>query len=387
MTFGAHRMHVLVLSWHAEDGAISAGGHRRTLEVLRRFERRGDLTVIDADPTMFDVDEAHSRVVPYRVPALRWFAGRDRRFVRLVQWPWAMFSMIRLGRRECRLRSVDVVYVPSSELLPCVVAGVLVAKVCRRPLVLCNMNAAGIALGALVVWLHNTADHVIALSPALADALMERGLKKRPHIIGCGTPVQRPLRPVARRSKEWDAVFVGRHTKAKGILDLLTIWEAVREQRPTSRLALVGACSEEMARLIDARCAQRPLLNGAVVRLGVLSEREKNEVLSSSRVLLFPSRVEGWGFVPQEALVHAIPVVCWDLPAYESSLPRHPAVVRTPTGDLDRFADAAVDFLNGDDEVLSSLAADAPLDMPSWDDVADKEWALLSPWSSPAVRV
>lgn len=370
-----HRPRVLLLSWHAEDGAISAGGYRRTVEMVRRFEAWGEFTVVDTQPAMFSVAPP-SLVVPYRLPELGWLVRIDRRLARLAQWPWATLSMIRLGRRACRA-GVDVIYVPSSELLPCVLAGVALSRVYRRRLVLCNMNVGAHALGRLVVALHNLANEVVTLSPGLADALARRGLRRRPHVIGCGSPVQEEPQAGERPPKEWDAVFIGRHTKAKGILDLLDIWELVRQRHPHGRLVLVGSCSEEMARLIDARCEGRPLLRGAVARLGILSEPEKNTTLAASRVLLFPSRFEGWGFVPQEALVRSVPVVCWDLPAYEASLPRHPSVVRIATGDAERFASAALDLLALDDDTRSDLAAAAPMTMPSWDDVAEQEWSVL----------
>lgn len=377
VTSEARKRHALVLSWHGEDGAISAGGHRRTLEVVRRFEAWGELTIVDIHPTMFESLGARSHVIPYRVPALARTARLDRRLARMAQWPLATFTMIRLGCRACRRAGAEVIYVPSSELLPCVVAGVVVSRVCRRPIVLCNMNAEGVALGRLVVALHNLADEVVALSPGLADTLQRRGLRRPPHIVGCGTPVQEPPQVGVHGPKQWDALFVGRHTKAKGILDLLDIWKVVRSRRPQSRLALVGSCSDEMARLIDHRC-EDPLLRGSVVRHGVLSEREKNRVLEASRTLLFPSRIEGWGFVPQEALVRSVPVVCWDLPAYRASLPQHPAVVRVPTGDVEQFSAAALELLDQDDSMLARLAASAPMTIQSWDDVAEEEWAVLS---------
>lgn len=342
--------------------------------MVRRFEAWGEFTVVDTQPAMFSATPP-SLVVPYRLPELGWLVRIDRRLARLAQWPWATLSMIRRGRRACRA-GVDVIYVPSSELLPCVLAGVALSRLYRRRLVLCNMNVGAHALGRLVVALHNFAHEVVALSPALADALVRRGLRRRPHVIGCGSPVQEEPPAGERPPKEWDAVFIGRHTKAKGILELLDIWALVRQRRPQGRLALIGSCSDEVARLIDARC-EGPLLRGAVVRLGILSESEKNTTLAASRVLLFPSWFEGWGFVPQEALVRRVPVVCWDLPAYEASLPRHPSVVRIAIGDTERFASAALDLLALDDDTRSDLAAAAPMTMPSWDDVAEQEWSVL----------
>lgn len=373
---------ILLLSWHAEEGAIGAGGHRRTLKLVERFGRWGLLTIVDNRPSMFEGGLPGTTVVGYRLPALRRVAAVDRRLARVVQWPWAAVSLVWHGLRLHRKQAIDAIYVPNSEILPCLVAGVVLRRVLGRPLVLSNMNTGGVLFLPLVVALHNMAERVITLSPGLADALADRGLRRRPDVIGCGSPVvEQPDRDIGTE-KQWDAIFIGRHTKSKGALDLLDIWETMRAQRPLGRLAMVGSCSTEMARLIGARCEAAPLLGGSVVRLGVLGEREKNQVLAGARILLFPSQAEGWGFVPLEALCRGVPVVCWDLPPYRTSLPDHPAVIRVPLGDHERFAAHALELLAVQDMALADLALGAPVDMPSWDDIATQEWAVLSSQAS-----
>ena len=50
---------------------------------------------------------------------------------------------------------------------------------------------------------------------------------------------------------------------------------------------------------------------------GVITEKEKIELLSRSKVLLFPSMIEGFGLVVAEALHAGLPVIAWKLPVFE----------------------------------------------------------------------
>lgn len=375
---GGFGLRVLLLSWHAEDGAVGAGGHRRTVQLVNHFERWGRLTIVDNNPSMFGDDRFSGTVHEYRLPTLPRVTAADHRLARAVQWPWAAVAMIRKAASVHRTSSFDAIYVPNSEILPCLLAGVVLRRLLGCPLTLANMNVGGVLLARLVVALHNVADAVITLSPGLADALADRGLRQRAWVVGCGSPVLEEPGDEVGCAKEWDAVFVGRHTRAKGVMELLDLWETMRARRPLGRLAMIGSCSEEMARLISARCDASPLLDGSVVRLGVLREREKNRVLAASRLLLFPSGAEGWGFVPLEALCRGVPVVCWDLPAYQASLPEHPSVTRVPQGDRHQFASRALDLLELADEALVDLALGAVVESTSWEEIAEQEWRVIS---------
>jgi glycosyltransferase involved in cell wall biosynthesis len=50
---------------------------------------------------------------------------------------------------------------------------------------------------------------------------------------------------------------------------------------------------------------------------GIISEKEKIELLSRSKVLLFPSMIEGYGLVVAEALHAGLHVIAWKLPVFE----------------------------------------------------------------------
>jgi alpha-1,3-rhamnosyl/mannosyltransferase len=103
----------------------------------------------------------------------------------------------------------------------------------------------------------------------------------------------------ARRTGEpaWDAVMVGigatpRMNAKKGLDVLLRAW-------PGGRLALVGP-----------RPAQA--LPGGVAVFGDLEDDALRDLVASARMLVYPSRSEGFGYPPLEAMACGVPVVTTD---------------------------------------------------------------------------
>jgi glycosyltransferase involved in cell wall biosynthesis len=75
-----------------------------------------------------------------------------------------------------------------------------------------------------------------------------------------------------------------------------------------------------------------------VVRTGYLHDRELQQVVAGAAVLAFPSRHEGFGLPPLEALACGVPAVVSDLPVLREVLGQQAAYV--PVGDADALADA-----------------------------------------------
>jgi FkbM family methyltransferase len=384
------RTHVLVLSWHPEHGAITAGGFRRSVAVLRRFVGKGRLTIVDATPSIFR--EVHlneeDRVVEYRLPRLKRIARSSRSVARAVQWGLACMHLVQLGLKHDR-RARSVIYVPTSELLPCALAGVVLKLLTRSRLVMCNQNVEGIFARRVVLLLHNRADAVTTVSHALERALRTAGVTTPIVVTGAAVPEIAPtLASEIAPLKKWDGVFVGRQTPEKGIFDLLDVWERVLNTRPDATLVVIGASTPEIDRELDARLSQPPFLSARVTREGVVTDDEKFRHLRASRVLLAPSRVEGWGFVPREALAVGVPVVCYDLPAYKESLPANPLVTKVPIRDVRAFASAVLDRLATGTDAEVAIPADTSTD---WDNVASREWQAvdidsISPVSESPIR-
>jgi glycosyltransferase involved in cell wall biosynthesis len=366
---------VVVLSWHPEHGSMTAGGFRRSAAVIRRFVGRGSLELIDTEPSIFrDIElDPSDQLVEYRLPTVHWLAMRWRALARALQWALAAVQLVQLGRGRWR-RQRTAIYVPTSELLPCALAGVVLKSLTGSRLVMCNQNVDGIFARRIVLALHNRADAVTTVSRALAASLQAAGVRCPVAVTGAAVPeIAEPLNSEPVPEMSWDGIFIGRHTQEKGIFDVLDIWERVIRVRPDAKLVLIGVSTPTVDREIEARLS--PALKERVVRLGVVSDLEKFGHLRASRVLLAPSRVEGWGFAPREALSVGVPVVCYDLPAYEESLPHDPHVTRIAVEDIEAFAGEVVRRLESD-----GTADRVPIGRQTtqeWDEVASQEWEVI----------
>jgi glycosyltransferase involved in cell wall biosynthesis len=109
-------------------------------------------------------------------------------------------------------------------------------------------------------------------------------------------------------------IFLARMTRTKGVEDALRTWALVRRSVPDAKLAMVGTGSEQQrGRTLAAELG----IADAVEWHGFVSEDEKRRILADSRLLLAPSREEGWGISVCEALASGVPVVAYRLPTLD----------------------------------------------------------------------
>jgi glycosyltransferase involved in cell wall biosynthesis len=81
----------------------------------------------------------------------------------------------------------------------------------------------------------------------------------------------------------------------------------------------------------------------AVIRTGYLDAESLRDVVAGAALLVFPSRYEGFGLPPLEALAAGTPVVASDLPATREVLGDHAHLV--VPGDADALAAAILETL------------------------------------------
>ncbi len=138
-------------------------------------------------------------------------------------------------------------------------------------------------------------------------------------------------------------VFVGALEPRKDIATLLAAVAALRRERPsTPPLVLVGP--EGWGPALD----KARLTRADVRMLGYLDAADLQPVLAGADALCYPTRYEGFGLPPLEALAAGIPVVASDVPAVREVVgaltvpPAQggPPVRLVPVGDVDAFAAA-----------------------------------------------
>ncbi|MHB8189926.1 MAG: glycosyltransferase family 4 protein [Ferrimicrobium sp.] len=173
----------------------------------------------------------------------------------------------------------------------------------------------------------------------------------------------------------YDALFVARLHKSKGVFDLPLIWAAVMKRLPGARLGIVGHGDEPRLRELKSACELHGVL-GAVDILGFVSADDLEHLYRTARMFAFPSHEEGYGMAISEALLRGLPVIAWDLPTYREHF--HDYIVQISEGDIMEFAEAVVGKLL--DHNLNDKE-DGPAiwlaHQRTWDQVADQEWELF----------
>jgi len=145
-------------------------------------------------------------------------------------------------------------------------------------------------------------------------------------------------------------LYVGNHKTHKNIPLLLEAFAEVRERSPAVRLALTGereGLEQDMASFH---------LGDEVVFLGDVSHERLEGIYAAARALVFPSRYEGFGYPPLEAMGCGTPAIVSDAAALPEVVGEAGLIV--PVGEVAPLRDAMMRLLE-DDALRASLSEKA----------------------------
>lgn len=204
-------------------------------------------------------------------------------------------------------------------------------------------------------WVHTVsgfvADEVRAAFPAAAD-----------RVVAVPNGIRLPPPPDATSDAAAGRFLAGghRYILAIGTVDprkdlpsLVAAFTDIGSRDPDLRLVIAGADglgSEVLERVIEASSLKR-----RIVRLGTIPEHQRLALLRGATVVAYPSRYEGFGLVPLEAMAVGTPVVTTDAGAVPEVVGDAALVV--PVGDPDALAQGLSQVLG--DEALAQDLADA----------------------------
>jgi glycosyltransferase involved in cell wall biosynthesis len=172
-----------------------------------------------------------------------------------------------------------------------------------------------------------------------------------------------------KKGERYDGVFLGRLHESKGVFDLLNIWSIVENGKPNARLAIIGGGDEALLQNLKKSATQSNL---RIRVFGFLEDKEAFSIVKASDVFLFPSYEEGFGIAVLEAMSCGLPVVAWNLVAYEAF--ESGGLVRVETGNIALFAHTVLRLLL-DSQLRNRLSAQS-LQLSfsyDWDEVANRE--------------
>jgi glycosyltransferase involved in cell wall biosynthesis len=197
------------------------------------------------------------------------------------------------------------------------------------------------------------ADHIITGSNFTADEIATVALvpKNRITVIhhGIDPAVFRP-RPVIEQqavNRRLDlpshfAVYVGSVEPRKNLDVVIQSWPNVERSVTGARLVVVGDTGWHDHRIKNGLRGIRALC------VGRLSGDELAAVLSMARAMVYPSRYEGFGIPPIEALACGCPVIASDIPPVREACAGHASLF--PADDVDAWARALIEAMSTERE-------------------------------------
>ncbi len=123
-------------------------------------------------------------------------------------------------------------------------------------------------------------------------------------------------------------LFIGTDEPRKNLPRLVEAFGHLAPDVPELLLVLAGRQTGHSALTTDAIAALRPEVASRVLRLGVVSDDARSNLLGGARAMAYPSTYEGFGFPILEAMRAGVPVVGSDV-----------AVLREVAGDAAVLAD------------------------------------------------
>jgi glycosyltransferase involved in cell wall biosynthesis len=168
-------------------------------------------------------------------------------------------------------------------------------------------------------------DGYISISPKLDEETRSVADPARCHLIPCGVTIPAPAADARSRlrgelgigTEELVLLFVGGIGARKDPLFLVRALPRILAARPDTRLVLVGP-ELEPDHVAAIREAVATLgLDGHVILAG--EQRDPHPYFDAADMLVFGSRLEGFGTVVPEAMGHGLPVVVRRLPGVNDS--------------------------------------------------------------------
>jgi glycosyltransferase involved in cell wall biosynthesis len=217
-----------------------------------------------------------------------------------------------------------------------------------------------------------SADIVFAINDETKNFMTGKGFNANKITLMRNGVEHELIKSVKVETKEYDASFCARLVKRKGIYDLLGIWEKVLKCFPESRLVVIGQ-GEEYEDLHKA--IRTKGLEENITLTGYVPDKEKIAFFKSSKIFLYPSYEESWGITVTEAMACGLPVVCYNLSAYNFLLG---GIIRLTVGNKELMASSIIKLLNDEDNRIElGREAEEESKKLDWDNISNEELSVI----------
>jgi glycosyltransferase involved in cell wall biosynthesis len=153
---------------------------------------------------------------------------------------------------------------------------------------------------------------VIVVNQEVADRLRQLGFKRQQILLSSN--FVHPLSGAKSYDrKDITLAFCGRLVGQKGVDDFVEVCRQLKDSEENFKAVMIGV-GPELDRLKEVIAREKLPIELA----GYVDDATKFDLMSRSKLFVFPSVEEGWGIAVAEALAVGTPVVAYDLPVYRA---------------------------------------------------------------------
>ncbi|MBM3254504.1 MAG: glycosyltransferase family 4 protein [Candidatus Omnitrophica bacterium] len=370
-------MKILVL---ANAMSTLSGGDKRFIEIFKRFKAQGHSVKVMIPRIGYEICKNENLNVSYQILPIRSENNLGPILSNLLRLAIANLVVIKNLRKQSIVYStsdffndtIPAIFLKSIDKKVKWIASVyhIIPHPSRRPGKFSFSNFFSfIAQRMSLLLIARWSDMIQTEANFVRDELMRRYRISPEKIIVC----QSGINPKVidhfswSQGKIYDACFLARLHKSKGIHDLIEAWQCLCKYKD-AKLAIAGGGPIEIINEVKIRIKNLGLENN-VFYLGFLSEEEKYKLLRTSKLYVLPSYEEGIPIAFYEAMYCGLPIVTYYLPPYADI---KDYILSVPLGAVHSLALEILRVLEDDDlihmlgERGRSLAKEH-----TWDRIAD----------------
>lgn len=173
------------------------------------------------------------------------------------------------------------------------------------------VNISSYSLQQISLFMIKRANIVIVLNENLKVSLSRKIPKSKIAVIGGGVDIVK-IQNAKPAKVKFDAVFLGRIHRTKGVFDLPIIWQIVCQNLPKCKLVIIGTGSKNIVLKLK-KDFKKFNLEKNVDFLGYLDQNHVYSILKSSKVFVFCDHEAGFGLAPLEAMAAGLPIIGFDI--------------------------------------------------------------------------
>lgn len=193
--------------------------------------------------------------------------------------------------------------------------------------------------------LQKYADIIFVTSEPDINRFPQQKKKKTYYIIRGGVNVADAKawsEKLAKVSKIYDAVFMGRFHPQKGILELIDIWKVVTEKMSHAMLVMIG--DGPLMNAVKEKIQKLKLTKNIRLKGYVFDGEEKYKAFAQSKIFLHPAIYDSGGMAAAEGMAWKLPGISFDLEALRTYYPK--GMIKVPLHDITTFGKTILQLLH-----------------------------------------